>query len=223
LRRGREHEKAGPLAATVNVGAQPITPLMRTRLVFHWAGIAIEQEPLARAGRAEVVRTHAAGEAPFRLRDELRPAMIAVAACAHSLDALYAELAQLVGPETVAAWEDIRRHGRWSEVAGILDLALDVDVSEWRPRLETLFVRLRNPIVHPKAKAQAPTKHPALPTRVSPEHATYTVEAVEESVDLVLEILSACVDAPRSAVRAWADDSSPFVKLLHDRRAQLRP
>jgi hypothetical protein len=72
------------------------------------------------------------------MTSELHAAMIGIAACAHSLDALYAELAELVGPDTLAEWEENRRGGRWAEVAGILDLSFDVDVDRWRPRLRTL-------------------------------------------------------------------------------------
>jgi hypothetical protein len=66
----------------------PITVLARTRLVFLWADVAIEQEVLAREGRAEIVRAHMAREMPYPMQLELQPAMIAIAAGAHSLDAL---------------------------------------------------------------------------------------------------------------------------------------
>jgi hypothetical protein len=48
---------------------------------------------------------------PYALKLELQPAMIAIAACAHSLDAVYAELAECVAPKTLAAWENVRRRG----------------------------------------------------------------------------------------------------------------
>ena len=112
---------------------------MRTRLMLHWAEVAIEQERLAREAREQLTRAHGAGET-LRLSDELHPAMIAVAASAHSLDALYAELAELIGPETLAQWDEMRRGGRWAEIAGILELSFDVSVDAWRPRLRTLFV-----------------------------------------------------------------------------------
>jgi hypothetical protein len=116
------------------------------------------------------------------------------------------------------------RHGRTSvgaddgpEVAGLLDFSVNADVGEWRPRLETLFVKLRNPAVHPKAKPAV--KHPALPTRVSREYAIYCVEAVEDSVDLLLEILLTCVHKPRPSIETWAADSRPVVDQLNELRA----
>jgi hypothetical protein len=121
------------------------------------------------------------------------------------------------------------RHGRTSvgaddgpEVEGLLDFSVDADVGEWRPRLETLFVKLRNPAVHPKAKAKPAVKHPALPTRVSPEYAIYCVEAVEDSVGLLLETLLTCVHKPRPSIETWAADSRPVVDLLNELRARLR-
>jgi hypothetical protein len=86
--------------------------------------------------------------------------MVAVSASAHSLDALYAELADLVAPGTLAPGEKVRRHGRWAEVAGILALAFDLDLGDWRPRLKRLF-ELRNAAVHPKMQWVEPQKHPA--------------------------------------------------------------
>ena len=72
---------------------------------------------------------------PPRMTAELHAAMVAVSACAHSLDALYAEIAELVGPETLSKWEKVRRPGRWAEVAGVLGLAFDIDLAHWRPPL----------------------------------------------------------------------------------------
>jgi hypothetical protein len=63
-------------------------------------------------------------------------------------------------------------------------------------------------------------KHPALPTNVPPEYATYCVEAVEESLDLLFEILSTCVEAPRPSIEAWAADSGPVVAQLNDLRGR---
>jgi len=156
------------------------------------------------------------------MKAELKPAMIAVAACAHALDALYAELAEHVGPETLAQWEQTRRGGRSAEIAGVLELSANADVDEWRPRLRKLFEALRNPAIHPKAKARRLLSHPVLPTNVPPEYAIYCVEAVEESVDLLLAVLSTCVAAPRAAVATWANDARGVVdQLVASRAAKL--
>jgi hypothetical protein len=150
---------------------------------------------------------------------ELHAAMIGIAACAHSLDALYTELAELVGPDTLTEWEETRRGGRWAEVAGILALSFDVDVDQWRPRLRTLFVGRRNPVIHPKAKDKTPEKHPTLPTLVATEYVVYSIESAEESVDLLIEILSTCVDAPKPVVEKWANDARAPVEHLKKLRS----
>jgi hypothetical protein len=186
--------------------------------MFHWADAAVEHERRAREGREQVLRDHAAADTP-RMTAELHAAMVAVSACAHSLDALYAELAELVGPETFADWEKIRRPGRWAEVAGIIGLAFDVDVADWRPRLRSLF-KLRNDAVHPKVRFESPQKHPALPVNVASEYLLFSVESATESVDLLLEILATCADAPRTELtEAWARDAVAPIKRLTDVRA----
>ena len=85
---------------------------MRSRLMLHWAQIAIEQEQLAREARKRLEHEYAASLDATQMTAELHAAMIGIAACAHSLDALYAELAELVGPDTLAEWEENRRGGR---------------------------------------------------------------------------------------------------------------
>ena len=216
-RRGRTHVKAGTLAPTAAAWAGPASVLVRTRFVFLWAEVAIEQEQLAREGRAQLERAHATREEPFNMRAELQPAMIAVAACAHSLDALYAELAEQVEPETPPKRK--QRRGRWAKIADVLELSVNADVDEWRVRLRKLFQTLRNPAVHPNTKDEPPVRHPVLPTNVPPAYAIYCVESVKESVDLLLEILSTCVEIPRPSIEAWATDSRPVVAQLNELRA----
>jgi len=181
---------------------------LRTRLVLHWADIAMDQERLVRDGRAELERGHEAGD--YRPKAEFHPALIAVAACAHSLDALYGEFAQLVGP--------VEASKRWAQIVGILELAVERDIEPWRPRLETLFADLRNPAVHPKAEAKEALPRPVFEANAPAEYAIYTVDTVRESVDLLLEILSACVEAPKPPVVTWANDTRALVDSLQRRR-----
>ena len=210
--------KAGVFGTGVVASTGTVTVKVMARLVIHWGQIAIEQERHAREGRERVLSEHAAGN-PLPMQLELHPAMMTSAACAHSLDALYTELAELVGPETLAAWQQqTRRHGRWGEVAAILGLALDVDVGLWRPRLRALFVERRNPAVHPKAKYRETQQHPVLPTNVAPEYVLYCVETANESVDLLLEILTACVESPKPPLAAWAADTRWPVEQLKELR-----
>jgi hypothetical protein len=216
---GRQHVKTGTLAASATAQAMPIGIKMRSRLMLHRAMIAIDQERVARKARERLEREHAASLDATQMTAELHAATIGIAACAHSLDALYTELAELVGPDTLAEWEETRRGGRWAEVAGILALSFDVDVDQWRPRLRTLFVGRRNPVIHPKAKDKTPEKHPTLPTQVAAEYVVYSIESAEESVDLLIEILSTCVDAPKPVVEKWANDARAPVEHLKKLRS----
>jgi hypothetical protein len=211
---GRQHVKTGTLAATATARAMPPGIKMRSRLMLHWAQIAIEQERLALEARERLEHEYAASLDVRQMAVELHAAMIGIAACAHSLDALYAELAELVGPDTLAKWAETRRPGRWAEVAGILEISFDVDVGRWRSPLRMLFVERRNPAIHPKAKDKTPEKHPALPTHVASEYVTYSVESTQESVGLLMEILLTCVDAPKPLVETWASDARAPVQDL---------
>jgi hypothetical protein len=198
----------------------PVEIKMRSRLMLHWAQVAIRQERLAREARERLERQYAASLDASEMTDEVHAALVGIAACAHSLDALYAELAELVAPETLAEWEGKRRGGRWAEIAGILELSLRVAADPWRPRLKTLFVEGRNPAIHPKAKDKGPVKHPALGVNVAAEYLIYSIESAKASVDLLLEILSVCVDAPKPAVEKWANDARAPVEDLERRRSK---
>jgi hypothetical protein len=190
--------------------------------MFHWGDVAVENEQRARQSRDQLLRDHAAGRGDLPLGDELHPAMVTIAACAHALEALYAELAELVGPDTLAEWDKARRHGRWAEVAGILALAFAVDVADWRPRLKRLF-ELRNAAVHPKVRWESPQMHPALPVQVSSEYVLYSAESATQSVDLLVEILETCVGAPKEGpVEAWVHDAAGPVARLSSLRSERR-
>jgi hypothetical protein len=140
--------------------------------------------------------------------------MVAIAACAHALDALYGELAEVTAPGTLSNWEKTRRGGRWAEVAGVLELAFEVDIAAWRPRLRTLF-KLRNNAVHPKLRFDAPQTHPGVPVGVAAEHILFSAESATESVDLLLEILTTGVGAPKlGGAELWAHDAAgPIARL----------
>jgi len=211
-----ENAKELGLASTVDTAAS-LTFEIRTRPMIRWAEVAIEHERLAREAREQLVSDHAAGRT-LDLASELRAAMVALAASAHSLDALYAELAELVGPETVAKWDERRRGGRGAQVAAVLELSVDVDVAELRPRLKRHFER-RDTAVHPRRKSSKPESHPGLPAvAVAREYHDYSVETANESVDLLLDVLMACVESPKPAVEQWAKDARGSIERLQELR-----
>ena len=159
---------------------------------------------------------------PTTSRAELHPAMIGIAACAHALDALYAELAELIDGDALKERAKRIRGGRWTYVAAALELAVDRDVGPWRPRIKKLFKHLTRPGRAPEREGRASGPHPVLEAAAAPVYAKFTVEAVRDSVDLLLEILSACVEAPKPQVEAWAKDSRLLVERLKARAAAQR-
>ena len=67
---------------------------------------------------------------------------------------------------------------------------------------------------------ESPQKHPALPVNVAAEYVFFSVESATESVDLLLEILATCADAPKPGLaEAWARDAVAPIKRLTDIRA----
>jgi hypothetical protein len=187
--------------------------------MLHWGDVAVENEQRAREARDQLLRDHAAGRGDLRLADELHPAMIAVSACAHALDALYAEVATLHREDDLPSR---KRRRRWQQIADLVDFAFNVEVAGWRPRLEELF-RLRDAAVHPKMQWEAPQKHPALPVNVSSEYALFASETATKSVDLLEEILSTCIATPKQgAVEAWARDAAGPVARLASLRSEGR-
>jgi hypothetical protein len=213
-----EYEKKGSIVAGASVSVELA---VATRFVFHWAEIAIEQERPASEGRAKYSREYGA-TGSYHLAAELYPAMIGIAACAHALDALYAELRELVDRDALAERAKETGGRRWAYVAAALELAVDRDVGPWQPRIKKLFKQLRDPAVHPSAKAEQAVPHPVLEASTQPVYAKYTVEALRDSVDLLLEILSACVEAPTPEVETWASDSRRLVEGLKRRAAEQR-
>jgi hypothetical protein len=78
-------------------------------------------------------------------------------------------------------------------------------------------------VIHPKAKDKTPEKHPALPTNVAAEHVVYSTESTDESVNLLIEILSTCVDAPNPGLEKWANDARASVEYLKTLRSAPAP
>jgi hypothetical protein len=196
---------------------------IQTRLMLHWARISVEQERLAREGRAALAEQ--AEEARRRGEDlhleldrEMHPAMIAVAGAAHALEALYGEIRGLVQPESVEAWERVRQHGRWAEVQGALVLGFEVEPERWHSELGHLF-KLRNDVVHPKTALKEAKQHP-LGVNTAPEYVAYSAEGAARVVALLLDVLTTCVDVPREPLREWADVARAAVKALRDEHAK---
>jgi hypothetical protein len=99
--------------------------------MLHWSDIAIEQEAAARVARHEIAalaeeRIGFGKGLPFER--ELKSSMMAIAASAHALDALYGEIRDLAVPtELYARWNESRpaRPRRRSSTASGCRLPID--------------------------------------------------------------------------------------------------
>jgi hypothetical protein len=134
--------------------------------------------------------------------------MIAVAASAHAIDALYGEVVAvakaqglvLVEDEQAAAWKKNKtpRHARIFET---LKRAFQLDDALGR-EIEWLFKRVRDPAVHPETRFEQTTAHP-LGFDTSPAYVLFAVESAERAVAVLELALSAAKDRPRAGWENW--------------------
>jgi hypothetical protein len=176
-----------------------------THLWVHWAAIAIEAAESAQSARVELEALQRANK-PLPMERELRPALIAVAAASHALDAIYGELKSegVVPPALAAQWAK-SRPGRWKEINETLKLAAKVRADRWERELKWLY-DLRDAAVHPELTFAQADPHP-LGLNVSVVHTTYTCEAATRAVALLLDVLNSCASNPKAAAAKWASAS----------------
>jgi hypothetical protein len=193
---------------------------VQTRLMLHWARIAVDQEREAIAGRASLgpeAQDAKSTGAGIDLEREMHPSMVAIAAAAHALEALYREIMGLVQPESIKSWEKARKRGRWSEIRAALELGFEAEPGRWGSQLRRLF-KLRNGLVHPETAFAETVPHP-LGVNTAPEYVDYSSETATWAVDLLLEILTTCSEVPREPLQEWAAGAHEPVQQLVARRA----
>jgi hypothetical protein len=188
---------------------------MKTHFWLVWMKIAIRHEHSARDARAEALRLDRASsgsEFSVALEREMEAAMVAVAACAHALDALYGVIAPMaVDDETRSAWQR-NKTARDRRIFETLKAGFEIAerAQHWSDELEWLFDR-RDAAVHPEERWETPAPHPT-GTNVSGVQLTYSLEAVERALTFVTEVLQTCFASPRSnrpEVVAWAEAHEP--------------
>ena len=175
-----------------------------TELWLIWADIAIEQARAARAARAALMAQVDAGEQPD-LNLELRPALLAIAAVATSLDGFAAEVEKTgvqINPPT--AREPTRAHWIWETLRAGFDV--NSKTNSWPRDLKDVF-RLRVGGLHPKTVFGQPVHHPVLPN-VPVTRAIYTTEAAYAALVLMRDIYETCRTAVRPAYPALASRMS---------------
>jgi hypothetical protein len=183
-----------------------------------WFVIAVEHERAALEARARAVAApDGSTEEGVAFEEELKAAMVAVAAAAFAIDAMYVKVHDLLEPaERAVASNRVGFIVRTFEVA----LALGGRTQPWQRRIPAL-IDLRDKAVHFRGLPSEPQPHPTGKSNVSLENIIYTAEKATRAVDLALEVLTTAYTSPRAkhtALAAWAAQNSHVPGSLEARR-----
>jgi hypothetical protein len=238
--RGMEDEPQGRRDAVVTPATIRATARVHDARVFirahlwtTWGEIAIDEEVNARSARADQLKLAAVDPGKQGLGEplleELRASLVSVAAAAHSLDALYGVLADMVlEPELREKWRLKREAGekgppRHRQVFETIKRAVAADsgtLDQWRRDFTWLF-DLRDAALHFREETSEAVPHPSGTTNSSAIYVSYCVENAGRAVDLLLEVLGQAVSSPRPSrpdFVKWASDFAPSVERLSARR-----
>lgn len=203
---------AGSLSDSLPVSDSP-TLLLRHNLDLTWFRIAVEHEQEAWEARA---RTVAAAGSPARgdaIDEEMRSSIVAIAAAAFAIDAMFVKLEDLLEPG-----ERLQVDGRVDRIVETLKVALRLGsrTQQWQSAIPRLF-KLRREMVHFRGEATPGLPHPTGIANVSREAGTYTADEARRAVDLALEVLTVAHTAPRerhTALVDWAQRDAHIADYL---------
>jgi hypothetical protein len=188
---------------------------MGTNLWDTWLDIACERERAATDARRRAESTEADNpEHGTAINDELRAAMVAVSASAHALDAFYGRVCQIGTPPPGAERWDENRTPRRSRILETLKYNFDIGkhAGDWAKEFRWLF-DLRDAVVHHTYDVQPAVLHPTGRSHVSQVNLDYSLEAAQRAVELATEVMTTCLESPRSEqpkITEWAE-SMPHV------------
>jgi hypothetical protein len=186
-----------------------------------WFAIALEHEIAALEARD---RAEAAPEGSPELGAafdaELRAGMVALAAAAFAIDALYTKLSDMLDPD-----DRVRARDRAGYVVETLKTALDIGKlgQAWQTSIPALFDE-RDALVHLRGDLHRAGLHPTGKAYVSHETVRYTVESTSNAIDLALEVLTTAYRSPRSNRRAiprWSENNAHVPQQLEAARAAV--
>ena len=192
------------IAAEAAAAAFQPTIQMKSSMWLHWGHIAVENEVRARKARSELVELWGSHPAGLML-PEMEAALAAVAAVAIALDAIHFEVAPMVGRDPDARTGSGKAWGYQLET---LRQAFPEDAGSWQKEMEWLF-DLRRQAIHPQPLSREPVPHPAVPTNVQYEFATFTYENARRAVDFLVRVYLAVFGT-----------SAPVIAELVDMRSQ---
>jgi hypothetical protein len=176
--------------------------------------IAIEHELETRNIRAEAEQMKKERrDFAEAMNREIKAAMIAVAAAAHALDALYGALKDLIPNRPTFP----PRATRNRMILETLKRGFDVGKLQkgWVGEFRWLF-RARDAALHFRGIFGATVPHP-LGTNTAPEAVLYSCESATRALVLLLEVLNAFMERPRRAlpeIVKWAADHRPAIERL---------
>lgn len=195
----------------------PSLPQVQIRVTSHgwsvWGQIAIDHEHAARDAREKDLTTeHLSG-------------LVAIAAAAFALDALYGVARRLIHVPEIDDGESPdfadEEHGRRRarHVADRLRRGVSPGrlAESWHGRVRELY-RTRDQAVHFGEKDTEPVWHPGLQSNTSAESVAWRLEVAEAAVDLMLEVFTAWAKHPSPEVRKWAEMFTPSVVSLVETR-----
>jgi hypothetical protein len=204
---------AASISGEATMTAHPGGILISVSLWFTWLTVAVERAAEAWRIRTEMSRLRDEG-AQFSdlLNAEFEAAMVAIAASAHALDALY-------GSSTITA--DAKNHGqnRPAKIREALKRTFHTGQvnTQWVIKFDNLF-KLRDAAVHAEEQLRVPEMHPVAGYTAN-ENVTYSAEEADRAVDFSLSVVRWCIDHPRNDSVQWANNMRPLLEQLEKRRA----
>jgi len=188
----------------VNMGKRPAgtAVMMRQVMWARWIEIAVASELQAREEFGRITSEPESGA----LVSELRASLVAISACAHTIEALYGEIKYLLPAPT-------RRGGsRDRRLTDGICLAFGIsDGSALRSRLAWLG-GLRDFAVHPYTESEVTQPHPAgIHTGV--EASRFNAVECGKAVDLTMEVLGTAWTPPSPYgrwVARWVREREPY-------------
>ncbi|UQA92171.1 hypothetical protein [Streptomyces halobius] len=198
----------------------PLSDTVDIKITAHlwpcWAGIAIDRALVARRARERAEALPVSAAESYALGEEFDASLVAVAASAHALDALYGSLVVRAAVQGRKLGEN--RHSNIREALKLVFVSGPFN-ADWIADFEWLF-DLRDAAVHHEEKPKKTVSHPSLGTHTGPEYVDYSTGSADKAVTLMLDVLRWCVDNPKPAVpdaRTWAEANRPVVADLESR------
>jgi hypothetical protein len=208
----RQDATATPATIEIKVAVPSPSISIRQHGWIVWAEIAIDHEKDARLAReTDPTTEHLSG-------------LVAIAAAAFALDALYGVATSLIPiPEVDDRSRTCSSSGssRPRRVGDRLRRGVSPGkvAESWLERIKELYAT-RDAVVHFGEQDAAPVWHPGLQSNTSPESYAWRLEAAESAVELMFDVFTGWADHPSKYVRGWADRFGPSVASLAERRGK---